>query len=64
MTRMVRHDAKGPIEVKEAGSWVCQCGLSKEKPMCDGSHNRTKDEEDGKVYCYGDENRVEAKNEY
>ena len=60
MSRMLRHDAHGPVEVKEAGAWICQCGLSKNKPYCDSSHNRTKDEAEGKTYFYDDEKRVEG----
>ncbi|MCC6064184.1 MAG: hypothetical protein LM570_06645 [Thermocrinis sp.] len=28
------------------------CELSKKKPFCDGSHKRTRDEEEGKLYIY------------
>jgi hypothetical protein len=28
------------------------CGLSSNQPFCDGSHNKTADEEAGKVYRY------------
>jgi CDGSH-type Zn-finger protein len=37
------------------------CGLSKKKPFCDGSHKRAKGEEDGKLYLYDQERRVEIK---
>ncbi|MBI2581483.1 CDGSH iron-sulfur domain-containing protein [Candidatus Woesearchaeota archaeon] len=59
MARLVEHDAQGPVEVK-AGSesrWICMCGLSKNKPYCDGSHKKTVDEEKGKVYVYDKEGR-------
>ena len=59
MSRVVIHKEKGPIEVKEA-SWVCRCGLSVNQPLCDGSHKRTQDEEEGKVSDYDKENRVEV----
>lgn len=62
MARLVRHDAKGPVEVKVNGEsvWICQCGLSRNKPYCDGSHALTQDEEDGELYIY-DENRNRTK---
>ncbi len=28
------------------------CGLSSNEPFCDGSHNKTLDEQTGKVYIY------------
>ena len=28
----------------------CMCGLSSNQSFCDGSHNKTADEEAGKVY--------------
>ncbi|MEK6916369.1 MAG: CDGSH iron-sulfur domain-containing protein [Nanoarchaeota archaeon] len=54
MARIVLHEEQGPIEVKvgNESKWICQCGLSKNKLYCDGSHNKTKDEEKGKVYKY------------
>jgi CDGSH-type Zn-finger protein len=55
MARLVRHDATGPIEVKQAGGeslWICACGLSQDLPFCDGSHDNTGAEESGKCYVY------------
>jgi CDGSH-type Zn-finger protein len=54
MTRIVLHDAKGPVEVKigSESKWICACGLSKNMPYCDGSHKKTHDEESGKTYKY------------
>lgn len=61
MTRLIRHDATGPALIEIGGQTVaiCQCGLSKNKPFCDGSHSKTKGEEAGKLYVYDEgRNRV------
>jgi CDGSH-type Zn-finger protein len=54
MARIVRHDAKAPAIVKVGDKViaVCQCGLSKNKPFCDGTHHGTEDEKDGVLYVY------------
>ena len=40
------------------------CGLSANQPFCDGSHKRTRDEEEGKTYLYDEEgHRTEITNE-
>ena len=62
MARIVKIEEQGPVEVKvgEESKWVCACGLSSNKPLCDGSHRQTKDEEEGKVYSYSTEGRKEV----
>jgi CDGSH-type Zn-finger protein len=67
MARMVRHEKNAPYEVPEGTElpvWICGCGLSKNKPFCDGTHKKTKDEATGEVYVYDDAGRVQVKNQY
>lgn len=67
MTRLVRHDAQEPREVKvgDQSVWICMCGLSKNKPFCDGSHKMTKNEQPGQTYIYDKAgNRVEVSSMY
>jgi CDGSH iron-sulfur domain-containing protein 3 len=61
MARLVRHEEMGPYEIPEGTElpvWVCGCGLSKNKPYCDGSHQKCRDEMKGEVYSYTDSGRA------
>ncbi len=59
MTREVTHEAKGPelidTEDHDGTIHICQCGLSSNKPLCDGSHAVTAEEEDGIRYKHEDD---------
>jgi CDGSH-type Zn-finger protein len=63
MARLVRKEDRGPKEVRvgSESKWICMCGLSANQPFCDGSHKKTADEEQGKIYVYNrDGTRSEA----
>ena len=54
MVRLVLVKADGPLEIKPQRNsvWICECGLSHNKPYCDGSHVQTRNEQDGTIYLY------------
>jgi CDGSH-type Zn-finger protein len=67
MARMIRHERNLPYEIPEGTElplYICACGLSKNKPFCDGSHRRTKDEAAGETYVYDENARVPVIKQY
>ena len=63
MARIVKHEDMRPAKImigNETKS-ICMCGLSGNKPLCDGSHHQCAGEEAGKIYKYADGKRTEVK---
>ncbi len=55
MARIVKRTTAAPVSIDgPAGTpvWICQCGLSRNQPRCDGSHKAARTEEPGKLYQY------------
>ncbi|MFA4937368.1 MAG: CDGSH iron-sulfur domain-containing protein [Patescibacteria group bacterium] len=54
MARLVKKTAQGPLELKpqDKSVWICMCGLSRNQPFCDDSHQKTLDEDPSKTYSY------------
>ncbi|PAY19042.1 hypothetical protein CKO51_12885 [Rhodopirellula sp. SM50] len=56
MPRLIRHTADSPLKIPPStrAQWVCRCGLSQNKPYCDGSHARVRSEDENLLYIYNE----------
>ncbi|MCL4437983.1 MAG: CDGSH iron-sulfur domain-containing protein [Thermoplasmataceae archaeon] len=66
MSRLVLHERNRPYAVKVGDQEVhiCGCGLSANKPFCDGTHKKTLDEKDKLFFYDKSGNRVEMDSFY
>lgn len=54
MARLTRREETSPRPIKVGGEtkWICMCGLTKNEPYCDNSHELCKGEDDNTLYEY------------
>ena len=66
MARIVLHERNRPYIVKAGDQelHLCACGLSENKPYCDGTHKRTLDEEENTTYMYDKTGRTKLETFY
>lgn len=60
MARLIKHERKVPYEIapSDQPSYVCACGLSKNKPFCDGTHKKITAEEPAEIYIYDEDDKA------
>ena len=60
MPRLIRHDDDRPYELppQTRSVWICACGLSKNRPHCDGSHKLAAREPPATLCVYDKERRT------
>jgi len=59
MSRIAIRTRSEPYKLVLGGEerYLCQCGLSRNQPFCDGSHKLAQGEEGGRLYWYDDAGR-------
>ena len=62
MARLIKITDSKPVKVEIGGEhkWICMCGLSKNKPYCDGAHKQCHDEKEETTYVYENGERKEV----
>lgn len=60
--REFKDNAPEIIEIGGEKKAICKCGLTENYPFCNGSHRKTHDEEEGKLYKYKEDGTREEIN--